>query len=133
MDKLGAVSAQEVDVAMAEQILAGAKALWDAMADHSMTDSYGGMECQRVLPEAVMFIYQQANLPPPFDWATTEDAGESDTRIKPEGRVRILHGPMAGRIGIVVAMLNTPIVSVTVRVGGIPYGPFTADQVEVLK
>ncbi len=48
--------------------------LWDALASHGIVDSFGGAECERVLPAALAFIYEAANRGPSFevpDWAAS--------------------------------------------------------------
>ena len=52
----------------AAAIAAAAEPLWDALADRGIIDTYGGMECVRVLPAALAFIHQQANIRPRGPW-----------------------------------------------------------------
>ncbi len=41
-----------------------AKPLWDALGELGWVDAHGGMEYERVFPEALKTIYHQANVMP---------------------------------------------------------------------
>jgi len=56
----------------AEAVTSAARLLWDALADLGMVDDFGGLQCERVLPEALAFIGYEANRQrqgPPFPGA----------------------------------------------------------------
>jgi hypothetical protein len=48
----------------AAALIEAAKPLWDELGRLAWADAYGGMEFQRVFPEALAFIKKRANLGP---------------------------------------------------------------------
>lgn len=58
-----------ISAAAAASLSQAAEPLWNALAALGWVDTFGGMECTRVLPEAISFIHRTANqASTPAEW-----------------------------------------------------------------
>jgi hypothetical protein len=64
VELVAAIAARLGDDRLAFKLASAAEPLWNVLEEAAMVDSFGGMECTRVLPTAIAFIRAEANTVP---------------------------------------------------------------------